>query len=77
MMDAKTKFELGALTKELEQSKLTDQEKIEWMITFHREYISNLKTGVYEASRQIEVWEKRLLSLENELRELKEENQDR
>ena len=57
-------YELMAL------SDKTDQEKIEWMITFHREYISNLKTGVYEASRQIEVWEKRLLSLENELKEL-------
>ena len=51
----------------------TDQEKIEWMITFHRSYISNLKMSVYEAKRQIEVWGKRLLSLENELRELKEE----
>ena len=50
----------------------TDQEKIEWMITFHRSYISNLKTSVYEANRQIEVWGKRLLSLENGLRELKE-----
>ena len=51
----------------------TDQEKIEWMITFHRSYISNLKMSVYEAKRQIAVWGKRLLSLENELRELKEE----
>lgn len=52
----------------------TEQEKIEWMITFHRAYISNMKTSVYEAKRQIAVWGKRLLSLENELRELKEEN---
>ena len=73
MMDAKTKFELGALTKELEQSKLTDQEKIEWMITFHRSYIANMTTSVYEMKRQIAVWESRLLSLENELRELQEE----
>lgn len=52
----------------------TEQEKIEWMITFHRAYIANMKTSVYEAKRQIAVWEKRLLSLENELRELKKEN---
>ena len=53
----------------------TDQEKIEWVIAFHRSYISNLKTSVYEARRQITAWEKRLLSLENELKDWRENNE--
>ena len=74
MIGAKTNIELDAIIKELELSKLTGQEIIEWMITFHRSYIANMTTSVYEMKRQIAVWESRLLSLENELRELQEES---